>query len=53
MQRDELKEKQRMKKEGIEPTGGDSDGEQGAGDDDGDEGHDDDLFGDEGGMDIG
>ncbi|RXW17336.1 hypothetical protein EST38_g8520 [Candolleomyces aberdarensis] len=48
-QRDEMREKQRLKKEGIEAVGGDSDGDQlGA---DGDGADDDDLFGpDDGDM---
>lgn len=55
-QRDEMREKQRLKKEGIQPGAGDSDAEQGGGDvgEDGDE--EEDLFGpDEGeaGMDLG
>lgn len=43
-QRDEMREKQRMKKEGIQPGVGDSDAEQGGGDD-GEDGDNDDLFG--------
>ncbi|TEB26621.1 hypothetical protein FA13DRAFT_1025804 [Coprinellus micaceus] len=54
-QRDEMREKQRLKKEGIQPGAGDSDAEQG-GDDGGEEGEDEDLFGPEegeAGMDLG
>lgn len=39
-----MREKQRMKKEGIQSTGGDSDAEPGGGED-GEDGEDDDLFG--------
>ncbi|KAF5315657.1 hypothetical protein D9611_004913 [Ephemerocybe angulata] len=51
-QKDEMREKQRMKKEGIQATGGESDGDQ-VGGDGGEEDGDDDLFGpDEGDMDM-
>lgn len=50
-----MREKQRLKKEGIQPGAGDSDAEQG-GDDGGEEGEDEDLFEPEegeAGMDLG
>ena len=48
-QRDEIREKQRLKKEGIEAAGGDSDGDQLGADGEGPE--EDDLFGpDDGDM---
>jgi transcription initiation factor TFIID subunit 7 len=53
-QRDEIREKQRLKKEGIEAVGGDSDGDQLGADGDGPE--EDDLFGPDDGdlsMEIG
>lgn len=50
-QLDELKERQRMKKEGLIMDNADNDPDMGHGGDGGDD--DDDLFGDDDGMEIG
>lgn len=55
-QRDEMREKLLLKRQGIQDAGGDSDADQGGGSDGRDEGDDDDLFGPDDGdarMDIG